>query len=259
MSYEFVLIEQKDRVGYLTLNRPDKLNAMPRQMYQEISRALLELEADEGVWVIVVRGSGERAFSAGADLSLLHGALTSGPFQWEPYRPQRFDMGLQVAKPVIAAIHGYCLAGGMELALSCDMRIASDDAMFGAPEVRWSVLHGFGALVLPQLTSLGATMEILLTGDRFSAADAYRLGIVNRVVKREELATTVDELATRICRNGPIAVRMTKELVLRGRELSLHDGLRIYREYNKLIHTTEDAAEGSRAWEEGREPKYVGR
>jgi enoyl-CoA hydratase/carnithine racemase len=259
MSYEFVLIEQKDRVGYLTLNRPDKLNAMPRQMYQEISRALLELEADEGVWVIVVRGSGERAFSAGADLSLLHGALTSGPFQWEPHRPQRFDMGLQVAKPVIAAIHGYCLAGGMELALSCDMRIASDDAMFGAPEVRWSVLHGFGALVLPQLTSLGATMEILLTGDRFSAADAYRLGIVNRVVKREDLATTVDELATRIYRNGPIAVRMTKELVLRGRELSLHDGLRIYREYNKLIHTTEDAAEGSRAWEEGREPKYVGR
>jgi enoyl-CoA hydratase/carnithine racemase len=259
MTYDFVLIEHKDRVGYLTLNRPDKLNAMPRQMYLEISRALVELEAMPEVWVIVVRGAGERAFSAGADLSLLHGALTSGPFQWEPYRPQRFDMGLQVAKPVIAAIHGDCLAGGMELALGCDIRIASEDATFGAPEVRWSVLHGFGALVMPQLTSLGAAMEILLTGDRFSAAEAHRLGIVNKVVKREELAQAVDDLAARICRNGPIAVRMTKELVLRGRELSLQDGLRLYREYNKLIHLTEDAVEGSRAWEEQREPNYVGR
>lgn len=259
MSYEFVLLERKDKVGYLTLNRPDKLNAMPRKMYQEISRALLELEADEQVWVVIVRGAGDRAFSAGADLSLLHGALTSGPFQWEPFRPQRFDMGLQIAKPVIAAIHGFCLAGGMELALSCDMRIASEDAMFGAPEVRWSVLHGFGALVLPRLTSLGNAMEILLTGDRFSAADAYRLGIVNKVVKRQELAAAADDLAARICRNGPIAVRMTKELVLRGRELPLNDGLRIYREYNKLIHITEDAVEGSKAWEERRPANYKGR
>lgn len=259
MSYEFVLVEHKARVGYLTLNRPDKLNAMPRKMYQEISRALLELEAAEEVWVVIVRGAGERAFSAGADLSLLHGALTSGPFQWEPFRPQRFDMGLQVSKPVIASIHGFCLAGGMELALSCDMRIASEDAVFGAPEVRWSVLHGFGALMLPRLTSLGNAMEILLTGDRFSADEAYRLGIVNRVVKRVELDAATNELAARICRNGPIAVRMTKELVLRGRELPLNDGLRIYREYNKLIHLTDDAVEGSRAWEERREPKYVGR
>ncbi len=259
MSYEFVLVEHKGRIGYLTLNRPDKLNAMPRKMYLEISRALQELDAAPETWVIVVRGAGERAFSAGADLSLLHGALTSGPFQWEPYRPQRFDMGLEVSKPVIAAVHGYCLAGGMELALSCDMRIASEDAVFGAPEVRWSVLHGFGALVMPQLAPIGAVMELLLTGDQFSAAEAFRLGIVNRVVKRADLAATVDALADRICRNGPIAVRMTKELILRSRELTVQEGLRIYREYNKLIHTTEDAVEGSKAWGERREPKYVGR
>ena len=168
MSYEFVLVERKEKVGYLTLNRPEKLNAMPRKMYQEISRALLELEADGQVWVVIVRGAGERAFSAGADLSLLHGALTSGPFEWEPFRPQRFDMGLQISKPVIAAIHGFCLAGGMELALSCDMRIAADDARFCIPAARLGLGYAYAGLKrLVDIVGPAYAAEIFATARRY--------------------------------------------------------------------------------------------
>jgi len=259
MAWEYITLERDGRLGILTLNRPEKLNAMPRPMYKEISAGLVELDADPGVWVIIVRGAGERAFSAGADLSILHAVLTDGPFEWEPYKPLRFDTGLQVSKPVIAAVHGFCLAGGMELALSCDIRIASEDAVFGAPEVRWSVLHGFGALVMPNLAPMGAVMEKLFTGEQFSAEEAYRLGIVNRVVPRAELDGAVRELALKICKNGPLAVRMTKELILRGREMSLHDGLRLYRELNKEIHRSEDSVEGMQAWKERRDANYQGR
>jgi len=256
MSYEFVLIERDEKIATIVLNRPEKRNAMPRKMYQEISRALLELDADKDVWVVIIRGAGDAAFSAGADLSVLHTTLTDGDFSWEPYKPERFDMGLRISKPVIAAIHGFCLAGGMELALSSDIRIASEDAVFGAPEVTWSVLHGFGALMMPNLAPLGSVMEILMTGERFSAAEAYRLGIVNRVVPREALIETAEKLAARICQNGPLAVRMTKEIVLRGRELPLHDGLRLYRELNKLVHLSEDSVEGMEAWKERRPAQY---
>jgi enoyl-CoA hydratase/carnithine racemase len=255
----YITMERRDRVGYVTLNRPDKLNAMPRKMYQEISAGLQEYDADDDIWVIVVRGAGDRAFSAGADLELLHGSLTTGPFEWKPFKADRFDMGLQVSKPVIAAVHGFCLAGGMELAMSCDIRIAADNAMFAAPEVKWSVLHGFGALVMPRSAPLGAVMELLMTGRRFDAQEAYRLGIVNRVVPVADLQKTVDDLADEICRNGPLAVRMTKEIVLRGRELPLNDGLRIYRELNKLIHLTEDSTEGAKAWAERRPARYAAR
>jgi enoyl-CoA hydratase/carnithine racemase len=256
--YEFVLTDRVDNIGYITLNRPEKLNAMPRKMYQEISAALKELDADKSVRVIIIKGAG-RAFTAGADLGLMHGTLAAEPFHWEPYRPERFDMGLQVSKPTIAAIHGYCLAGGFELAVSCDIRIASDDAVFGAPEVRWGVLHGFGALMLHKLTARGNIMEMLLTGDRISADEASRLGLVNRVVPRADLEAAANDLAKRIARNGPIAVRMTKELVLRAGEMSLQDGLRIYREYNRLVHLSEDSQEGSEAWAERREAVYADR
>lgn len=255
----YVREEKRDKVGYITLDRAEKLNAMPRRMYIQISEALRRLDSDDEVWVIVVRGAGEKAFSAGADLSLLHGALTDGPFTWAPYRPERFDMGLQVSKPVIAAVHGFCLAGGLELALSCDIRIAAQGARFGAPEVKWGVLHGFGALVLPRLAPLGAVMELLMTGRQIDAQEALSLGIVNRVVPDDQLSDAVDELAAQICRNGPIAVRMTKEIVLRGLELSLQDGMRIYRELNKLVHLTEDSAEGAKAWEERRPANYKAR
>ncbi|TDR37336.1 enoyl-CoA hydratase/isomerase-like protein [Aquamicrobium defluvii] len=143
--------------------------------------------------------------------------------------------------------------------MSCDIRIAADIAMFAAPEVKWSVLHGFGALVMPRSAPLGAVMELLMTGRRFDAQQAYRLGIVNRVVPVADLQKTIDDLADGICRKGPLAVRMTKEIVLRGREPPLNDGLRIYRELNKPIHLTEDSMEGAKAWAERRPARYAAR
>jgi len=254
---EFVKLAVQDRIGIISLDRPGKLNAMTRQMYQEISAALVQMDNDPEVWVIVVRSTTPKAFSAGADLSILHTVLTSGEFNWQAFRPDRFDMGLQVSKPVIASIDGFCLAGGMELALSCDMRVAAETAVFGTPEVTWSVLHGFGALMLPRLTSLGKAMEIMMTGERMSAAEAERLGLVNRVVPPGELESATMGLARRIARNGPIAVRMTKEITLRGLNMSLHDGLRLYRELNRTVHASQDSVEGMEAWRERREPQYT--
>jgi enoyl-CoA hydratase/carnithine racemase len=254
---EFVKLAVQDRIGIISLDRPAKLNAMPRQMYKEISAALVQMDNDRNVWVIIVRSTTPKAFSAGADLSILHTVLTSGDFDWTTFRPDRFDMGLQVSKPVIASIDGYCLAGGLELALSCDMRVAAETAVFGTPEVRWSVLHGFGALVLPRLMSLGKAMELMMTGEEISAAEAERLGLVNKVVAPDQLEAATLELARKIARNGPIAVRMTKEITLRGLDMSLHDGLRLYRELNRTVHTSKDSVEGMHAWRDRRDPEFT--
>src|SRR5205085_12481159 len=147
---------------------------------------LREIDADDEIWVGIVTGAGERAFTAGADLVSMHapGADDSG---WRPVRADRFDLGLEVAKPLIAAVNGYCLAGGLELALVCDIRIASESAQFGTPEVKWDLLHGYGAYRLPQIVGLSHAMELLLTGTFIDAATALRIGLVSRVVAPDEL------------------------------------------------------------------------
>lgn len=256
---EFVKLKVEDHIGVITLDRPDKLNAMTRQMYREISAALVQMDEDKDVWVIVVNSSTPKAFSAGADLSILHTVLTDGDFEWNAFKPDRFDMGLRVSKPVIASIAGHCLAGGLELALSCDIRIAARDAKFGTPEVRWSVLHGFGALMLPHLTSLGKALELMFTGEPISGEEAERLGLVNHAVDAADLAETTMEMARKITRNGPIAVRMTKEITLRGLSMDLHDGLRLYRELNRAVHTSADSVEGMHAWRDRRPANYQNR
>jgi enoyl-CoA hydratase/carnithine racemase len=137
------------------------------------------------------------------------------------------------------------------------MRVAAETAVFGTPDVRWSVLHGFGALVLPRLMSLGKAMELMMTGEEISAAEAERLGLVNKVVAPDQLEAATLELARKIARNGPIAVRMTKEITLRGLDMSLHDGLRLYRELNRTVHTSKDSVEGMHAWRDRRDPEFT--
>lgn len=254
---EFVKTSAVDgHVGIVTLDRPAKLNAMTRPMYREISDALIAMDADKDVWAIIVNSSNPKAFSAGADLSILHAVLTDGPFEWNPLKTDRFDFGMRVSKPVIAAIEGYCLAGGLELALSCDIRIAARDAVLGAPEVKWSVLHGFGALMLPRLTSLGKALELMLTGETISGEEAERMGIVNKCVDSGEANTAALAMARKITSNGPIAVRMTKELTLQGLTMGVHDGLRLYKELNRAVHTSKDSVEGMHAWRDRRAAKY---
>ena len=239
-----------DRIASIRLNRPEKLNAMTDAMYAAIGDAVREAEADPDVRCIIISGSG-RAFTSGHDLGEF-----AGRSDWRPWRAERFDNGMECAKPVIAAINGYCLAGGLELALFCDIRIADHTAQFGCPEVRWGILHGYGALRLPGLIGGSDAMRLLLTGQFIDAAEALRIGLVSEVVAPDALDARARELADAIAANGPTAIRMTKELAQRSRDASLADGLRIYQEYSRQAFASEDAKEGLTAFAERRDPQY---
>ena len=243
-------------VATITLNRPEKMNAMDTEMYASISDHLREIDSRDDIRVGVITGAGDRAFTAGADLVRMHGTAEAAEVGWEAMRATRFDLGLEVQKPLIAAINGYCLAGGLELALVCDIRVASENAQFGCPEVKWNLLHGFGAQRLPDIVGLSNAMYLLLTGTFIDAREAHRIGLVQEVVPSEQLLARVYELAATICANGPMAVRMTKELALRSRDLTLPDGIRLYQALNRLVHLSDDLEEGTRAFAEKRTPNF---
>ncbi len=253
--------DQDGSIVVVTIDRPEAMNAMDRETSRELAGAFEDFDRDESLLVAILTGAGSKAFSAGADLKKMYGRAEDGSIRevWDRERQWRLGQRLQVWKPVIAAINGYCLAGGLELALGCDIRIASDTASFGCPEVRWGILHGYGALRLPKTIPMSAAMELLLTGDRIDAQEAYRLGIVSRVVAPSELMPTARRLADKICANGPLAVRVTKELAWRGLETSLEEALRLYSALGALVRASEDAREGPRAFAEKRQPQFKGR
>jgi enoyl-CoA hydratase/carnithine racemase len=253
--------DKDDKIVTITIDRPQAMNAMDRETSRELAEAFQDFDQDEQRLVAILTGAGDRAFSAGADLKKMYGRAEDGNIReiWDHERQWRLGQRLQVWKPVIAAINGYCLAGGLELAMGCDIRIASDTASFGCPEVRWGILHGYGALRLPKTIPLSAAMELLLTGERISAQDAYRLGIISRVVPPAELMPTTRQLAEKICANGPLAIRVTKELAWRGLEMSTEEALRLYAALGALVRASEDAREGPRAFAEKRQPQFKGR
>jgi E-phenylitaconyl-CoA hydratase len=253
-----VRFERDGKVATITLDRPEKLNAMDAEMYEQISTRLKEIDQDDSIWAGIITGAGDRAFTAGADLVGLHGAAgtESG---WAPARPERFDLGLEVSKPLIGAVNGFCLAGGLELALICDIRIASETAQFGTPEVKWNLLHGYGAQLLPQIVGYSNAMYLLLTGHFIDAHEAHRIGLVQEVVGPHRLMARARELADEICANAPMAVRMTKELALRSRNLSVADGVRLYQALNRIVESSEDLEEGTRAFAEKRKPDFKNR
>ena len=251
--------EIKDHVATITLNRPEKHNAMDNEMYGAISSHLGEIDSNGDIWVGVVTGAGEKAFTAGADLVGMHGTAEKAEVGWSSPRTTRFDLGLEVQKPLIAAVNGYCLAGGLELALVCDIRIASEKAQFGCPEVKWNLLHGYGAQLLPRIVGTSNAMYMLLTGQFIDAAEALRIGLVNEVLPPDRLMNRAYELAAIICDNGPMAIRMTKELALRSRDLSIPDGIRLYQALNRLVELSDDLEEGTRAFAEKRKPEFKNR
>lgn len=256
MSVEF---EQKGRVATITVNRPEKMNAMDTEMYARISDCLRWVDEQDDIWVAVVTGVGETAFSAGADLVGVHGGTEETDVAWSATRPARFDLGLEVQKPLIAAVNGYCLAGGLELALVCDIRVASESAQFGCPEVKWNLLHGYGAQRLGEIIGFSNAQYLLLTGQFIDAAEAHRVGLVQEVVPADRLKARALELAETICGNAPMAVRMTKELATRSRDLSLSDGIRLYQALNRLVELSDDLEEGTRAFAEKRAPDFRNR
>jgi E-phenylitaconyl-CoA hydratase len=252
--------ELNDGVALITLNRPERLNAMDADAYRALSEAWTRVRDDDGIRVAVVTGAGERSFTTGADLKSFVTAPGDLSGFWNTQRDQLLNRGLEVWKPVISAINGYCLGGGMTLMLATDIRIAAEHATFSLAEVKRGIVAGNGGTqrVLAQLPyAIG--MELLLTGDRWDAATAERWGLVNKVVPLAELMDTAMDYAARIAQNAPLALQAAKELAVRGKDMDLATGLRMEQAMNRLLQFTEDAEEGPAAFAEKRPAAFEGR
>ena len=253
-------VEVAHGVCTIVINRPERLNAMDADAYRALSEAWQRVRDDDEIRVAVITGAGERSFTTGADLK----SFVTDPGDlsafWNTQRDQLLNRGLEVWKPVIAAINGYCLGGGMTLMLATDIRIAAEHATFGLAEVKRGIVAGNGGTqrVLAQLP-YAVGMELLLTGDRWDAATAERWGLVNRVVPAAELMDTAMEYAGRIAQNAPLALQAAKELAVRARDMDLASGLRMEQAMNRLLQFTEDATEGPAAFAEKRQARFAGR
>jgi enoyl-CoA hydratase len=256
---DYVRVEREGNIAVLTVDRQEKLNALDQQVVEEIGQALLEIEA-EAPRAIVVTGAGERAFIAGADI----GAMSS----MDPMEAKRFSeighaaMALLDRSPVptIAAINGFALGGGCEVAIACDIRIASENAVLGLPEVGLGILPGMGGTQrLPRLVGPGLAKELIFTGRRLDAEEARAVGLVNRVVGQGEALGAAKELAAEIAANGPLAVRHAKAAANRSLDVDLVSGLEYEADQFALLFATEDAREGMGAFAEKRKPDFQGR
>ncbi len=260
MTYQTILVDRQDHVATITLNRPDVLNAQNNPMREELLQVFTALKGDEDVRAIIVTGAGERAFSAGADVKEF---LESPPPTRLREQRKRLDYRGEMDRcpqPIIAAIRGFALGGGLELALACDIRIAAEDAQLGLTEIDLAIIPGGGGTQrLPRLVGRGKALEMILTGARVPAAEALRIGLVERVVPVAELMPVASALARAMADKAPVALRYAKEAVVSGLALPLPDGLRLENDLSTLLRTTEDRVEGARAFVEKRKPKWSGR
>ena len=244
----------------LTINRPERMNALDTEHYRVLSRAWIEVRDNPAVSCAIITGAGDTAFCAGADIKEQIGRTTALAALWEAQQFPLLNRGLEIWKPVIAAVNGYCLGGGITLLLATDIRVAVPHAEFGMAEVRRGVIAGLGGTqrILRQLPHAIA-MEFLLTGDRIGAAAAERWGLVNKVVAPADLMSTARAYATRIAGNAPLAVQAAKELALRSRDASLEDGMRLEQMISHILQTSEDVQEGRAAFMEKRKPVFRGK
>ncbi len=253
-----VLYQRDGHVATITYNRPEVLNAINGALRQDLNAVWEQFRDDEEAWVAIVTGAG-RAFCVGADLR--DGAASAGSWPgsfWEIPTINSFESGLEVWKPTIAAVNGYCLGYGLTLVSACDFVIAADNAEFGMPEVRLGVPTIVGAIRLPQRIGMQPALELLLTGDRIDASRAAEIGLAGRVVPRGELLNAARELADRLCAGAPLAVRAVKEMAYRGQHLPWVDAVRMGETMRRVVGATDDAAEGRAAAAEGREPRWRG-
>lgn len=257
--WETIRSEALDGVVTVTLDRPDVLNAMNDVMRRELTACFTALADDGAARVVVVTGAGDRAFSAGADIREF-----VEPMSPTRYRSMRHRLDFRQAmdrcpQPIIAAIRGFALGGGLELALACDIRVAGEDAQLGLTEINLAIIPGGGGTQrLPRLVGRGKALEMILTGARLGAAEALRIGLVERVVPPGDTLATATELARTLAAKAPVALRYAKEAVVKGLELSLADGLRLENDLSTLLRTTEDRVEGARAFLEKRRPSWKG-
>jgi enoyl-CoA hydratase len=252
-----VLVERDGMLAIVTVNRPKRLNALNNQTITELSDAVRQCSTDDNVGVIILTGAGEKAFIAGADIGMLarQGVL-------DGKANSRLGQGLtqlleDSPKPVIAAVNGYCLGGGLEMALACDLRFASTNANLGLPEVSLGIIPGYGGTQrLPRLIGMGKALEMILTGDPVDAKTAERLGLVNGVFELQDLLPNVKKVAARILSRGPHALELAKQAARRGAQMSLADGLALEADLFGLVSSTDEMKEGMLAFLEKRDPRW---
>jgi enoyl-CoA hydratase len=260
MAFENLLYEKRNGIAYVAVNRPEKLNALNRKTMDELHDCFQEIEHDAEVRVVILTGAGEKAFVGGADVNEL---AVQTPVEGKELsvRGQKIlDLIEHLGKPVIAAVNGYALGGGCELALACTIRIASENARLGQPEVKLGLIPGYaGTQRLPRLVGRGRALEMVLSGEPVSAAEAYRIGLVNQVVPAQDLIATAEKLAQKILANAPLAVKFALEAVNHGLEMTQAEGQFLEANLFGLCCTTADMKEGTRAFLEKRPARFTGK
>lgn len=259
-SFENLRYETKNHIAYVTVSRPKALNALNMATMAELHRAFSAVRDDENVRVAILTGDGEKAFIAGADINEL---ATQGPVEGKAYAQRGqavLDLIENCGKPVIACINGFALGGGCEVAMACTIRLASDNAKLGQPEVKLGIIPGYGGTQrLPRLVGKGLAMQIALTGDMITAQEAHRIGLVNEVVAAAELIPRAEALAAKIMANGPLACRYVIEAVNKGMEMTLQEGLAFEASLFGVCCATEDKNEGTKAFLEKRQAQFQGK
>jgi enoyl-CoA hydratase len=260
MAFDNLLIERDEATAIVTINRPKVLNALNTQTLDELRRAILEIKQDEGVRVVIVTGAGEKSFVAGADINELAVQTPTGGREHALAGQHAFDLIENLGKPVIAAINGFALGGGCELAMACTLRLAADSARLGQPEIALGLIPGYaGTQRLPRLVGKGKAMEMILTGAPIAADEAQRIGLVNRVVPAAELMAEARKLAGQLAKSAPIAMRYIINAVNKGAEMPFAEACQYEATLFGLIASTEDMKEGTTAFLGKRKAEFKGR
>lgn len=259
MALETIIFEKRENIAYITFNRPEVLNAISTQLLTDLRQAIDEIERDKEIRVVIITGAG-RAFMAGADISQLAKMNPLEVNEWNHRIIEYFGALEKLKQPVIAAINGFALGGGLEVALCCDIRITAENAKLGQPEVSLGIIPGGGGTPrLPRTVGRAKAMEMLLTGDMIDAQEAYRIGLVNKVVPEGEALKAAEEMAARILKRGPLATMLVKDAVVVGKDLPLDAAIEYAHKNLTLCFASEDTKEGLSAFLEKRPPKWKGK
>lgn len=255
----FIKVETRDELAIITVNRPDKLNALNAATVDELRQALAQVADAADVRAVIITGAGEKSFVAGADIAELAQMTPLSGITVSRQGQNTFRFLETMRKPVIAAVNGFALGGGLELALACHFRVASENAKFGLPEVKLGIIPGYGGTVrLPRVVGRGRALEMMLTGEMIDAQEAYRIGLVNHVYPQAELIGAAEQLAKKIAANGPVAVALAIEAVDNGYHTSTEDALRLESNLFGLLASTSDMKEGMSAFLEKRKAQFKG-